>query len=275
MSVAGGRRASLVAAWLVPIALAVAALQAAAGPMPSPPLLHPSAWSAWADGRDPVVVAFTLLRVLALGAAWYCLGVVVVGIAVRLVAAGQRGPNAVTGQRGPNGVTGLAAAVDRVTLPPLRRLVAATVGISLSTGALGATAALARPAAVVATTTTTTTMPAPPGTATVTMHLLAPGAAPATPPQSPPAPAPPSAVPAVAPAARAPSATWIVQPGECFWSIADGVLADAWGRRPAAAEVVPYWRRLIEANRSALADPANPDLIFPGQVFTVPEVAPG
>jgi nucleoid-associated protein YgaU len=35
--------------------------------------------------------------------------------------------------------------------------------------------------------------------------------------------------------------------------------------------VAPYWQRLVEANRPALADPANPDLVFPGQVFTVPD----
>jgi len=59
-------------------------------------------------------------------------------------------------------------------------------------------------------------------------------------------------------------------PGECFWSIAEDVLAAAWGRAPSDAEIVPYWRVLIEANRATLADTANEDLIFPGQVFTVP-----
>ena len=41
---------------------------------------------------------------------------------------------------------------------------------------------------------------------------------------------------------------------------------------------VPAWDtvrlgdRLIEANRSRLADPDNPDLVFPGQVFDLPPV---
>jgi nucleoid-associated protein YgaU len=63
---------------------------------------------------------------------------------------------------------------------------------------------------------------------------------------------------------------WTVQPGQCFWTIAETVLARAWGRAPADAEIVPYWQRIISVNRAALAAPSNPDLIFPGQVFEVP-----
>jgi len=39
---------------------------------------------------------------------------------------------------------------------------------------------------------------------------------------------------------------------------------------PTDAEVEPYWRRLIDLNRSRLVDPGNPDLIFPTQVFDLP-----
>ena len=35
----------------------------------------------------------------------------------------------------------------------------------------------------------------------------------------------------------------------------------------------PYWRVLIEANRDHLAVPGEPDLIYPGQVFTLPPVS--
>jgi hypothetical protein len=35
---------------------------------------------------------------------------------------------------------------------------------------------------------------------------------------------------------------------------------------------VPYWHRLIERNRSRFADPANPDLLFPGDRLLVPPV---
>ena len=52
--------------------------------------------------------------------------------------------------------------------------------------------------------------------------------------------------------------------------LAEATLAQVWGRRPTDAEVAPYWRTVVEANRRRLVDPANPDLIRPGQVFTLP-----
>ncbi|MGH9179982.1 MAG: hypothetical protein ACRD0N_15730, partial [Acidimicrobiales bacterium] len=65
--------------------------------------------------------------------------------------------------------------------------------------------------------------------------------------------------------------TWEVRPGQHFWAVAERVLAEAWqGAAPTDAEVGPYWRTLVEANRSVLRDPDNPDLLFPGQVITVP-----
>jgi nucleoid-associated protein YgaU len=73
-----------------------------------------------------------------------------------------------------------------------------------------------------------------------------------------------------APAAPVPADRWTVKPGECFWTIAERVLSDHAGRAPSDAEIVPYWRRLIDANRLELAQRDNPDLIFPGQVFVVP-----
>lgn len=52
--------------------------------------------------------------------------------------------------------------------------------------------------------------------------------------------------------------SWTVQPGDCFWSFAEDMLASVWGRVPSDAEIVPYWRSLIEENRSSLADATNP-----------------
>jgi nucleoid-associated protein YgaU len=40
------------------------------------------------------------------------------------------------------------------------------------------------------------------------------------------------------------------------------------------AEVVPYWRAVIEANRDRLADRDNPSLVFPGQEFVLPATLP-
>ena len=89
---------------------------------------------------------------------------------------------------------------------------------------------------------------------TVTLHRLDPAPAPVV-----------AAVPATAPH----ESTWTVARGDSFWSMAEQTLGHAWKRAPTAAEVVPYWSRLVDANRSRLADPARPDLIFAGQVFVV------
>jgi nucleoid-associated protein YgaU len=48
------------------------------------------------------------------------------------------------------------------------------------------------------------------------------------------------------------------------------VLGQAWGRPATDAEIDPYWRALVAANRSRLPDPDNPDLVYPGEVLTVP-----
>ncbi len=79
-----------------------------------------------------------------------------------------------------------------------------------------------------------------------------------------------SAPPAVAGPTSPGPGSWTVRPGDHFWSVAERVLADAWGRAATDAEVGNYWRSLVDANRSRLSDPANPDLLFPGQPLTVP-----
>ena len=238
------RRTAALAAWVVLLGAAAAVLQLAGAALPSPPLGSPSRWSDWLSGRDPVVVAFSALRLLALGLAWYALVVTVAGALARLLA-----------------VAHLAAGLDRLTLPPLRRVLAATMSVGIGTASLGPVAAGAapRPAAVATaqgSTTTTTTAPAD----SLTMRELpAPGEAPG---------GEASVEPALEPSLER---TWTVRPGECFWSIAEDVLATMLGRHPTVAEVVPYWRSLVETNRTALADRDNPDLVFPGQVFTVPD----
>jgi nucleoid-associated protein YgaU len=99
-----------------------------------------------------------------------------------------------------------------------------------------------------------------------TMVLL-PDDEPATPPSTvPPAPAPP--VPAPAPA----DATITLGPGDHLWSVAARTLATAWGRPAAEREVAPYWRLLVEVNRASLPNPADPDLVFPGDVVRLPPV---
>ena len=234
-----------VATWVTAVVLATVALHwAGTGALAGPPLTEPSRWAAWLEGRDPVLAAFGLLRLLALAGVWYIAGVTVLGALLRLAGAGS-----------------LVRLSDRITVAPVRRLLAGSMTLGLAASGVVAVAApaLRVPAAAAQTstsTTSTTATSAPP--ATVTMHRLGP----AEPRVEAPRPAP-----AVVPAA---SDRWTVKPGECFWSIADEVLTARLGRVATDAEIVPYWRRLIEANRHQLAQPDNPDLIYPAQVFVIP-----
>lgn len=224
-------------------AAAVALQWAGHGPLAGPPLTEPAQWAAWLDGRDPLVAAFSILRIVALGGLWYL-------VAVTLVGAGLRAA----------GAASLVRVADRVTIGPVRRMLAGSVSLGLAaSGVLAVAAPAMRLPAAVAQTSTTATTTAPP--ATVTMHRLGPA--------EPVAVAPVPQVTQLATPAPALD-RWTVKPGECFWTIADDVLAQHLGRAPTDAEIVPYWRRLIEANRSELAHRDNPDLIFPAQVFVVP-----
>lgn len=64
--------------------------------------------------------------------------------------------------------------------------------------------------------------------------------------------------------------TWDVERGDHFWAIAETTLAEAWGRAPTDAEIDPYWRQVVDANRDRLLPPHDPDLVYPGQQFVVP-----
>lgn len=67
--------------------------------------------------------------------------------------------------------------------------------------------------------------------------------------------------------------THTVRSGESLWRIASHRLARSFGRAPTDAEIVPYWRELIEMNRDRLPDRDDPDLILPGQELLLPPVA--
>lgn len=212
------------------------------------------------DGQ-PVSLAFELLRRVALGAAWYVLALTCAG-------ALARGLRAVS----------LVRALDAVTIAPLRHTIRAALGVGLA-GAL----AVSGPAIAMAApddppiVTLHRLSPSPTPTTTTTTTVVAPP--PATPPLTwavdrPAPPAPPVAVHTASPPSRpeiSPGASvWQVRPGDCFWTIAESVLVTRLGRPVAEREIVPYWQRVIAANRARLPDTDNPDLIFPGQSFVLP-----
>ena len=238
------KRLVAAALWVSGLGLAAIALQwAGQGRLAGPPLTEPARWATWLEGRDPVMAAFGLLRLAALGGLWYL-------VAVTLLGAGLRAA----------GAASLVRITDRFTIGPVRRLLAGSVSLGLAASGAVAVAvpALRLPAAVAQTSTTSTTTVPP---ATVTMHRLGPAE-----------PVAVSPVPHVSQASTPGPAPdrWTVKPGECFWTIAEDVLARHLGHSPTDAEIVPYWQRLIEANRTELAHHDNPDLIFPSQSFVIP-----
>ena len=139
----------------------------------------------------------------------------------------------------------LTAVVDAITLPAVRRVLNGAIGVTMMT-----------------------TVAAPVMTVVTTRPVAAATADEAAPPpllrRLPPA-APPTF------AAIAPTATCSVARGDHFWKIAQRVLSERWGRPPTNAELVPYWHRLIDANRQSLRDPSNPNRIYVNQVFVLPE----
>jgi hypothetical protein len=139
------------------------------------------------------------------------------------------------------------AVVARLSPPVVRWLLGASLAGVLVAGPAGASAASPPPTMVL--------LPDEPPTTTTT----------ATTPTPPPAAWPPAAVPL-------PRTTVTLGPGDHLWSVAARTLATAWGRAPSEREVAPYWRSVVQLNRAGLPNPADPDLVFPGEVVHLPPV---
>lgn len=240
------RRAGRAATWLLGLLLAGVLLRlAASGDLAGPPVGSLDELAAWADAREPAATAVALVRLAAEVAVWYLLAVSVLHAAATVLRA-----------------TGGHRLADDIATPGVRRLVRAGLGLGLAAAssvggqeeATGTAGTVTMTPVVEAPVVTQTRIEDPGGTATMRPQLT-----------------PESGVAQMAPA---PPATWTVAPGESLWSIAEDLLADAWQRPPSDAETDPFWRALVERNRDRLADPADPDLIHPGQVFEVPPLPP-
>jgi hypothetical protein len=57
--------------------------------------------------------------------------------------------------------------------------------------------------------------------------------------------------------------------GDNLWTIARAELARRNGRAPADHDIVPYWSRVIAANRATLRS-GDPNLIYPGEIVALP-----
>jgi hypothetical protein len=256
------------------LAVAVALRLLGRGALSTPPVDSWTEFQRWLGERSTADAAIAALRATAMVAACYLGVVTALSIAAKVASIDH---------------------LDRVarSLVPrsLRPLIGLAVGASVATAAVSVTV----PRDSAPTRISTVTLEAPTD-ATATMYFvtepvpptsiattLAPNTSPlttltpltvVTPATMPAAPAPAPAAPSVTPPppTAAGSHTWTIAPGEHLWAVAHETLADSWHRVPTDAEVVPYWRELIETNRSRLIDPTNADYVLPGQTFVLPSV---
>ena len=233
-------------AWVATLIAVIVLLgRLGSGALSTPPLLDRGALRRWLDGRDAVTVAFALIRLVGLGLAWYLLVVTVLGLAARA-----------------SRVPALVRIADLATVPAVRKALGAIAGIGLTASAASLMAADLlpgpSPAAEAPAARTHVVLERLPDGSDVILRRL-PDADDGT-----------STMRVEAPAEAPAPQQWTAAPGDHLWHVAEATLAEAWGRPPSDAEVAPYWQAVIEANRGALADPAQPDLIFPGQVFRLP-----
>jgi hypothetical protein len=223
------RRAAPIVLWLAALVGLLAGAGAVGhGALAAPALGDPGSWSGWLADRTAPAAAMALVRLVVLALTWYLLLATVAAVAVRLVRAGR-----------------LVSIVDVVTVPFIRSLVQAGLGVGVVVASFGPVVAAD---AVPVSSSQVLLRPLPDASTAPVLRQLDP----------PPAPANPA------------ERTWTVAAGQHLWSISSEVLATAWGRVPDDHELVPYWQRVVDANRSRLADPANPDLLFPGQVLVLP-----
>lgn len=233
----------------------------------------------WLADTPPEDVLVALVRVAALALTWWIAASTILYVLARMTR-----------------VPGLVRAVEWTTLPSVRRLVD---GVAVTTIAAGSVLGTSGVAAA-----------APADRNPVVVQLGAEGPSVTTAPRYRPRPAgsgdtvgtaPATAVAAVttAPPARttipsdvadrgdgssstagaseAPddAASYVVQPGDSLWKVAERHLANLTGRSEtdvATPELGRYWARLVDQNRGRLRS-GDPDLIYPGEHLTLPPSA--
>ncbi len=271
---AGRGAAGLVGWFAVLVATIVVFTVLGRGALAAPDLLAPSTWSDWAAGRDTPTAVVAMLRVVVLALAWYLLVATIAAVSAHLTRRAR-----------------LVRVADAFAVPVVRRLVRAGLGAGLAASVATSTAGpvLLHPPTVLvaaedddaptrtphADAPTMTPLDPEPGPEPTMPRVVPPGMS--RPDAPPPTPHASTAVDAVATEDATPDPAptpgeHVVVSGDHLWSIAEQALASHLGRSPSDAEVVPYWRRVIAGNRDRLADPDNPDLIFPGQRIALPEV---
>jgi hypothetical protein len=297
----GVRRWGPLLGWLGSLAAGIVLFTAlGGGALEAPPLGQPSVWGDWAAARDPFVAAAAVLRLVVLALAWYLVAVTTVGLVARLTRAARLVRVA----------DALSVPIVRHVLQGALGLTLAAGVVASSSGAVPATARAAPgPSETAAAAADDDTSRAGmlaldgPGSGEATVSMVGlddPGAGgtarmvglderrdDATARMvglGPPGASPDASgedAPEVDPGPEADGASAAaegeheVEAGEHLWSIAEDHLAAHLDHDPSEAEVAVHWRRLVEVNRDRLANPDDPDLIFPGQHVVLPEVRPG
>jgi hypothetical protein len=254
-------------AWTAALVLGLRALHTLGAGTLDVPVTSVQDLSVWLDRTSPEVMAVALVRMGALVTGWY---LAVCTLALALIR--------------PFGRTRLAGAAIRVSPAIVRRVVSGGGGLGLAAGAL--LGAVPYPTIAAASPVEPTQSPGP-ATATMTrsaqenptavmIRLPAEDGPPAAPARRAPGPDPTPAAAPVRPgpadmAGAPPSPNWIVEAGDSFWSIAVGLVSPSRDGAPSDRQVIGYWRRLVDANRTRLLDPDNPDLLVPGQELLLPE----
>jgi hypothetical protein len=274
--------------WLGTLVLAIMLFTAlGSGALAAPPLMEPAAWGDWAASRQPVEATVAVMRLLVLAMAWYLVGVTTIGAIARVAR-----------------LTSLVRVADALSIPVVRRVLQTSLGVGLATAVVASatTAPLPRTpsptehavSAVTATEDPTmrvladTSPSSDAPTGAPTMRQVDPASPPDLPgmrplaPVSPPASQDPTATEApdqdqdrataITGTDHATETTWTAQTGDHLWGIAASHLQGQLGATPSDTDIADYWRRLIDANRDRLADPGNPDLIYPGQEFVLPSI---
>lgn len=248
------RRLLVGAVWIVALVATIGVLnRLGSGQLSTPPLLDRSELQLWLDDRDVVVAAFAVIRLVGLVLAWYLLVVTVLGLAARL-----------------SHIPALVRLADLATLPAVRKILGAVAGVGLTASAASLMAANLFPdqpvrggGAGVLADNQVVLERLPVGDDVILRRLpdVEDGTATLDVEEAP-------------PVEEAAPTTWTAAPGDHLWHVAEATLTEAWGRAPTDGEVAPYWTGLVEANRDVLVDPANPDLIHPGQTFRLPPAPP-
>jgi hypothetical protein len=211
-------------------ATALVLLRLGSGPLAAPPLTAPAQLTGWFDQVGAPAAAMAAVRLVALGASCWFTAASVAVIAARL----RPTPR-------------VRAVARRIAPLVLQHALGGLAGVTVLAGATGSSADVDQAISI-----STPADRDEPAAGTVVLRLV------------PPRERSPDVVPE-----PQPDELWVVAPGDSCWRVADEVLTERLGRAPTDAEIVPYWRQVIDANRDRFVT-GDPDLLVPGQDLVVP-----